>query len=199
MKSNRRIFLSGIVIVCLAAAVYLFRDSILYSLGAVLVNAGPPRKADIAIVLAGDAKGNRILAAARLCKEGYVPKVLVSGPGGLYGYWESDLAIAYAVKHGYPAEDFISFHHNGPSTLAEAKLVIPELRRRGVHTYLLVTSEYHTARASRIFRRVGPDLEEHPVAADEPAWENGYWWRNREGRKLWIYEAMKTVGDALGI
>jgi uncharacterized SAM-binding protein YcdF (DUF218 family) len=199
VTSKRRLVVSGIAFLCLGAALFVFHDSILYSLGAVFTSAGPPQKADIAVVLAGDAKGNRILTAARLCQEGYVPKVLVSGPGGMYGYWESDLAIGFAVKHGYPQDEFIGFHHKGTSTLAEARAVIPELRRLGVHRYLLVTSDYHTARAQRIFRRVAPDLEEHTISAPDPDWDHGYWWKNREGRKLWLYEALKTVGDYLGI
>ena len=185
--------------ICLGAGLFFLRDSILYSLGAVLTSGGPPQKADIAVVLAGDYKGNRVLTAARLCQEGYVPKVLVSGPGGAYGNWESDLAIEFAVRNGYPANEFVGFHHQGTSTLAEARAVIPELRRLGVHNYLLVTNDYHTARASRIFRREGRDLEEHTVSAADPAWDHGNWWKNREGRKLWLYEALKTAGDYLGI
>jgi uncharacterized SAM-binding protein YcdF (DUF218 family) len=199
VKSSRRFLVFVIALICLGAAIYFFRDSILYSMGAVLTRAEPPQKADIAVVLAGDLRGNRMLTAARLCQEGYVAKVLVSGPDGFYDAFESDMAIAYAVKHGYPADEFIGFDHWGSSTLAEARAVIPELRRRGVHNYLLVTSEYHTARAGRIFRREGRDLEEHTVAAPDPYWEHGYWWRNREGRKLWLYESLKTAGDYLGI
>jgi uncharacterized SAM-binding protein YcdF (DUF218 family) len=198
VKPSRRILLSSIAFLCLGAVLFVFRDSILYSLGAVLTSAGPPQKADIAIVLAGDYKGNRVLTAARLCQEGYVPKVLVSGPDGSYGAFESDRAIEFAVKHGYPANEFIGFHHSATSTVLEARAVIPELRRLGVHSYLLVTSDYHTARAGRIFRREGRDLEEHTVLAADPDWDHGYWWRDREGRKLWLYEALKTVGDYLG-
>jgi uncharacterized SAM-binding protein YcdF (DUF218 family) len=163
------------------------------------VNEGPPQKADIAVVLAGDALGNRILTAAELCKEGYVPKVLVSGPDQFYGTWESELEISWAEKHGYPESEFIAFHHKSTSTIAEARNIVPELRRLGIHKYLLVTSDYHTGRATRIFRRIGPDLEVHPVGAPDPAWNHGYWWKNREGRKYWLYEALKSVADWLGI
>ena len=54
--------------------------------------------------------GRRLLRAiawcapAELVKQGYVPKVLVSGPDMLYGFYECDLAIPFAVKRGYPAE-----------------------------------------------------------------------------------------------
>jgi len=199
VKLNRRVVVSAIVFFCLGAALFLFGNRILYSLGAILVNAGPPQKADIAVVLAGDTKGYRILAAARLCRDGYVPKVLVSGPPGFYGYSQSDLEIAYAVRKGFPEDTLINFHDKALSTVEEAREIIPELRSLGVHSYLLVTSDYHTARATRIFRREGRDLEEHTVAASDPDWANGYWWTNREGRKLWFFEVSKTLADYLGI
>ena len=73
-------------------------DQILGALGAYLVQAVPPQKADAALVLAGDGWGNRILTAAQLARDGFFPKVLVSGPDGAYGNNECDLAIPFAVK-----------------------------------------------------------------------------------------------------
>src|SRR5579862_6093052 len=91
----------GFVLLCLLAAV-IFSRQILWALGAMLVNAGPPQSAGIAVVLAGDTSGNRVLKAAELVREGYVPKVLVSGAGREYGVPETILAINFAVENGYP-------------------------------------------------------------------------------------------------
>ena len=55
----------------------LFHTAILTAFGSYLVQAGSPQKADVAVVLAGDPFGNRIIAGAELAQEGYVPKVLV--------------------------------------------------------------------------------------------------------------------------
>ena len=60
----------------------LLHSAILSALGGYLVDAGPPQKADIALVLAGDSSGNRILKAAELVRDGIRSKVLVSGPRG---------------------------------------------------------------------------------------------------------------------
>ncbi len=54
------------------------------------------------VVLAGDFSGNRILAAGDLVRRGFASKALVSGTSGEYGMHESDLAIPFAVRHGYP-------------------------------------------------------------------------------------------------
>ena len=96
------------------------------------------------MVLAGDYEGHRIEKAAELIREGYVPAALISGPRGFYGGHESDYAIAYAVRQGFPAQWFIALPHSALSTREEARVVLAELRRRNVRSFLLVTSDYHT-------------------------------------------------------
>jgi uncharacterized SAM-binding protein YcdF (DUF218 family) len=173
--------------------------AILTALGSYLVQATPPQKADIAVVLAGDPFGNRIITGAELAQQGYVPKVLVSGPDGAYGYHECDLAIAFAVKRGYPESFFLHLEHEGRSTEDEAHLVVPELRRLGAKRVLLVTSDFHTRRAAGTFRAVAPDLTFIPVAAPDRDFRPNGWWRNREGRKVFLLEWMKTVANWFGI
>ena len=43
------------------------------------------------------------------------------------------------------------------------------------------------------------DLDLHPVSAPERYWQNGEWWKGREGRKLWFTETIKTIADYLRI
>lgn len=163
-----------------------------------MVRAEAPSKADMVVVIGGDYKGNRIMKGAELVRQGYAPKVLASGSGEMYGSFESDLEVGYAVRHGYPLSSFISLEVPVLSTVEEARVVTAKLRELGVHKYLLVTSDFHTARAGRVFRRAAPDLEEHTISAPDPYWNNGRWWTTREGRKLWLYEALKTMTDPLG-
>ena len=171
----------------------------LAALGRVLVRDDGPAHAEMAVVLAGDFTGNRILRAAQLVQQGYVPKVLVSGPDGLYGHYECDLAIPFAVAHGYPQAWFIRAPHEALSTRAEAAAILPDLRRLGVHRFLLVTSTYHTARAARIFRAAGPDFDMRTVAAPDKYFSPASWWRNREGQKLFFMEWSKTFAGLVGM
>jgi uncharacterized SAM-binding protein YcdF (DUF218 family) len=164
-----------------------------------LVNSGPPQPADIAVTMAGDVSGHRILQAGELVRQGYVPKVLVSGSARFFGIPESSAAIDYAVDHGYPRDYFIALQSPSMSTKDEAPVIAARLRTLGVHKYLLVTSYYHTARAGRILHRTAPDLEFHIVGTDYPNWNHGYWWKQREGRKIWLQEETKTVADFFGI
>jgi uncharacterized SAM-binding protein YcdF (DUF218 family) len=195
VKLRRRLAVLGVVALCAAAVLLIFSGRILWSLGALLDRSEAPQKADIIVVIGGDARGNRILKAAELVRQGYAPRVLVSGQGAMYGHHESDLAIDFAVERNYPRDEFIAFRYPALSTVDEAAADIRELRVLGVHKYLLVTSPYHTARAARIFRREGAGFEMHAISAPDPYWRNGEWWKSREGRKLWFLESIKTMAD----
>jgi uncharacterized SAM-binding protein YcdF (DUF218 family) len=187
----------------LAAAAILGRSLWLPWLGYALVHDDGPAKADIAVVLAGDYLGHRIDKAAQLIRQGYVPAALISGPPGFYGLHESEYAIAYALRQGFPAQWFIALPHSALNTRDEAVVVLGELRRRNVRSFLLVTSDYHTARARRVFlaaeRAMGGGPTMRTVAVPGEFFRPDSWWRNREGQKTAFFEWSKTVATALGI
>jgi uncharacterized SAM-binding protein YcdF (DUF218 family) len=168
-------------------------------IGTALEGSGSPRKADIAVVLGGDQFGNRILKGAELARGGYVPKVFVSGPSGNYGLYECELAIAFAVKRGFPQSLFICGRNETRSTRDEATVIVPELRRLGVKSFLLVTSDFHTRRAGRLFRAAAPDLQMTVVAAEDAEFHLDRWWQAREGRKAVVLEWSKTVATWFGM
>ncbi len=171
----------------------------LTALGRGLVRSEEPVRADVAVVLGGDYYGHRILTASELVRAGYVPRVLVSGPMGFYGHFECDLAVAFAVRFGYPVQWYIRFPNAATSTSDEARLIVPELRRRGVRRFLLVTSNFHTARAARLFRRAGSDLEMRVVAAPDEYFQPETWWRSRQARKTVFLEWSKTAAESIGL
>jgi uncharacterized SAM-binding protein YcdF (DUF218 family) len=150
-------------------------------------------------VLAGDFTGSRIITAGQLIRQGYAPKALVSGPYGVYGYYESELAIGFAEKRGFPASYFDSFPHHALSTREEAAAIATELRRRAARTVLLVTSNYHTRRAGKLFRAAAPELTFVVIAAPDEYFSPHGWWRGRQGRKTFAIEWMKTVAEWLGM
>jgi uncharacterized SAM-binding protein YcdF (DUF218 family) len=199
----RRPLALKLLIVCLAVVIAAAATHPLWLgwIGQALVRDEGPAKADVAVALAGDYWGLRVQRAAELVKAGYVPAVLVSGPPQ-FGLHESDLVIAMMVREGYPAAWFINFPNESLSTTEEARCILGELRKRGVHKFLLVTSTYHTARAARTWREIersmggGPDFR--VVAARDKFFTPNDWWRNREGQKTVIIEWMKTIAQALG-
>jgi uncharacterized SAM-binding protein YcdF (DUF218 family) len=199
-RALRNTALLGLILVVIVAALgLLFQERALGAIGSYLVQAEPPVKADIGVVLAGDARGNRILKAGELVKQGFIPRALVSGPDGNYGFHECDLAIPFAVKAGYPESSFVHFENNARSTEEEARVIIDEMRRQGAHSVLVVTNDYHTRRAGRMFRNAGAGLKITMVSAPDANFSAEGWWRNRDGRKTALMEWMKTVASWFGI
>jgi hypothetical protein len=159
----------------------------LAALGRLLVRDDGPARADIAVVLAGDFSGNRILRAAELVKQGYVPKVLVSGPHMLYGFYECDLEIPFAVKRGYPEAGSSARpmkpsararrppHFGGSAAPRRASISIGDQRlpHRARRAHL-------PGRRSRS-RYAGGGRARQVFPADG-------WWRNREGQKVFFME-----------
>ena len=192
----KRIFRAALVILALAVALLvLFHTPVLAALGNFLVKAGPPQKADVVLVLAGDGFGRRILKAGELVKQGWAPNALISGPNGNYGSYECDLAIPFAVRAGYPESYFIHLEHTGRSTEEEAYVAAAKLRTMGVKKVILLTSNYHTRRSGKIFHRVAPDIDFFVVAAPDEFFKPDTWWRDREARKIFLYEWMKTIAE----
>jgi len=171
----------------------------LAALGRYLVRAESPVRADLVVVLAGDYFGNRMLTAGDLVRRGFAPQALVSGPSAVYGLHESDLAIPFAVRHGYPESYFIAFPNDARSTRDEVADILAALNQRHVRRIDLVTSDYHTRRAGNIFRTKAPGIEIHVVAAPDANFTPDGWWKNREGRKTFVLEWMKTVATWFGM
>jgi uncharacterized SAM-binding protein YcdF (DUF218 family) len=163
------------------------------------VRAEPPVHADAIVVLGGDFSGSRILTAGDLVRRGFASKALVSGPSGEYGLHETDLAIPFAVRHGYPESYFVPLPNDSRSTRDEADDVIAALNKRNAHSVEIVTSDYHTRRAGNIYRAKAPGLEIHMVAAPDSNFTPDGWWKNREGRKTFLLEWTKTVANWFGM
>jgi uncharacterized SAM-binding protein YcdF (DUF218 family) len=191
-----------IALVVIAAVLVLTRSWWLPALGWALVRDEGPAKADIAVVLGGDLWGNRIKKGGDLVRQGYVPAALVSGPPGFYDQHECEPEIAYAVRQGYPPQYFIAFPDEARSTQDEAAMILPELRRRDVHRVLVVTSDYHSRRAGRIFRAaertLGGGIEIRMVATPDKEFQPDSWWRSRQGQKIAFMEWTKTLSSAIG-
>ena len=192
----RRSLVIAAVIVLLVVLPYHFW---LTALGKFLVRSDSPAPADVIVVLAGDFGGTRILTAGDLVRKGLAPKALVSGPSAIYGQHESDLAIPFAVRCGFPDSYFVAIPNDSRSTASEAQVMISELRREHARRIEIVTSNYHTRRAGNIYRSQAPDLDFRVVAAPDPSFNAGDWWKTREGQKTFAFEWMKTVATWLGL
>ena len=187
-------------VLLIGLSIWLFSSQLLTLAGAALVEDDGPQKSDAIVVLGGDEYGQRVLKASELAKEGYAPVVDVSGPPGLLGP-DSDTEIEFAERHGFPASYFHSLPLEGSaadSTRTEARFVGKYLRSLNVKKILLVTSNYHTARAARLWRLENSWLDVDVVPAPDRNFTPNMWWKTRQGQKTFILEWTKTIAAALG-
>jgi uncharacterized SAM-binding protein YcdF (DUF218 family) len=134
--------------------------------------AGPfnDPKGDILIVLGGDMVGDalgvgsywRCLYAARVWHEGGFKRVVVAG-GRVYptALTLADRMRDFLICHGVPADD-IQVEDRSSSTRENA-LFTAELLKGTPGRKVLLTSDLHMFRASRVFRKIGFDVAPRPV------------------------------------
>jgi uncharacterized SAM-binding protein YcdF (DUF218 family) len=186
----------------LLVAVYVFSNQLLAAAANFLIEDDGPRKAEAIVVLGGDAYGDRTLKGAQLAKEGYAPFVIVSGLPGLVSSVSSE-EIQFAEQHGYPSSLFleVDLPASAESTRTEEDFLGKYLSARGIKSILLVTSNYHTRRAKKLWRWENPTIAVAVVPSVDP---QGYftpqsWWRTRAGKKIFLMEWLKTISIVVGI
>ena len=104
---------------------------------------------------------DRLDAGIRLYKEGFAPKILLSGDNGTKGHNEIHVMLNYVLDAGVPAED-VFCDHAGFSTYESME------RARdifGVKSAIVVSQTYHEYRAIYIGEKLGLDLV--GVASDQ--------------------------------
>jgi len=171
-------------------------------LGAALITDDPLHPADAILVLAGDSReGDRVQHAVGLFKRGLAPLLVLSGTPMGFRTHEADVMRRHAEFLGVPSNRILTVKQNTDSTKEEAGVVVSILKRRGLKNVILVTANYHTARAKRIFERAagpyGPHFLASPV--DDGLFEPEGWWMRRRYAKTFVYEAIKTVWTAIEV
>lgn len=154
------IFLSLILIACLLL--------ILANAGHWLVIDQPPRKSDVIIVLSGDPA--RTQMGIELYRMGYAPYLL---------FTSSDSSMeARAVGQGVPARAII-LEERADSTYENALYSKTLMEQHGLHSALVVSSDYHMLRARltflSIFKNTGVALTLTSIR--DPRFDaGGNWW-----------------------
>jgi uncharacterized SAM-binding protein YcdF (DUF218 family) len=151
-----------------------------------------------ALVLAGENNNmERSKAALTLFREGRFDSLILSGPAVYRTHHESEFSEEWLLSKGFPKDRIFQFPHNARSTQEEAEVIIPQLRLLRIDTLLLITSNFHTARAARIFERLdGGDPVLKVYSADDPDFDPKAWWTGRESRLIWVTEWLKTLHTA---
>jgi uncharacterized SAM-binding protein YcdF (DUF218 family) len=154
--------------------------------------------AEWAAVLAGESRDcERTDAAIRLLQEGRIDTLVLSATRIFKNRYQSEFMLDYVLQQGVPRERVFEFRQDAYSTQEEARLLIRQFRLQNLDTVLIITSNFHTARARRIFRKLANGFPVVLMAsADYPLFDPAAWWSNRESRKIWLDEWEKTIHTA---
>jgi uncharacterized SAM-binding protein YcdF (DUF218 family) len=181
----------SIALACLLVGV--FYKPLLMAVGESLIVSDPLEKADAIYVLAGDFFGSRVLLGADLGARGYAPRVLLSG-GPYSNRYSGDLAMQFAIEHGYPSALFRAIRLDTGSTIDEARAMGPVFRRMGAKRVILVTSNFHSRRTALVFRLIITDVHFCVEASRDTDYDPNAWWKTRLGRHLVASEYKKIAG-----
>src|SRR5207245_5267404 len=96
---------------------------------------------------------------------------------------------------GVPPARILIVKHDSDSTREEAGVVVPILKRRGLKEVILVTSNYHTARAKRIFERATGPYSPHFLSSpvDDRQFGPDGCWLGRRYDKQFVSVAIQPV------
>jgi uncharacterized SAM-binding protein YcdF (DUF218 family) len=179
--------LRTVLIVLIALALFLFSTS-----GHFLI-INRPQHADTIVVLAGETD-RRPALGLQLLQQGYAPRMVLDVPANAKIYDETMLQISQQYVRELPqAQSVIICPIYGLSTKAESQDVSQCLRTLGVHSILVVTSDYHTRRALSTFRHELPGMQISVAAASDPQQFGGPWWKHRQWAKLNFDEWLRLV------
>jgi uncharacterized SAM-binding protein YcdF (DUF218 family) len=162
-----------------------------------------PAHAQVAVMLDGPTQGviSRNAAALSLLQQGRVDHIMLSvGRVSLWGEWVPDMVASY-VKRTYGTDTamrVVLCEMNTDSTLEEAVALRGCLLERGWTSIIVVTSEYHTRRARRIWRKtLGSSSTVCVYGVRDADFERQGWWRSRHYAKTWLLETTKLTWSYL--
>jgi uncharacterized SAM-binding protein YcdF (DUF218 family) len=190
--------------VALAAGLFVFREPLLRRAGEFLVVRDAVAPSDAIVVLAGSLP-DRVLHGVDLHHAGLAPLLVLTREGEWPGLEELrargieiperfELNRDIARQLGVPEEALVLVEQRAGSTLAEVEALLPELRRRGVRSILLVTSKTHTRRAALIFAALsGGDIAVRVSPTPYDPYTPEDWWHRRETTRRVVTEYGKWL------
>ena len=152
-----------------------------------------PARADAIVALTGPS-AERVNAAIRLLEQDKGERVLISGVNREVRRQElraltpgSSRLFNCCVDLGFEAED----------TIGNAQEIAAWADSKGYESLIVVTSDYHMARALTEIRAAAPGVELTPYAVETPSLDDSGWWRAAVTARRMTLEYMKYLA-ALG-
>jgi uncharacterized SAM-binding protein YcdF (DUF218 family) len=194
---------AGIISVLLLL-LWLVRFPILRSIGNALIHEDALTRADAVYVLGGSPL-ERAAEGARLVIGGYAPLAVFTGSPvhellSEFGVdsCEAGLGASIALRSGLPAERTLILRV-GTSTKEEAEAIRAHATSIGADTVIVVSTEFHTQRVSRVMRKAmkGTGITVVVRAVRSQRYDADQWWASEEGMIMVSNECMKHLYYAI--
>ena len=176
-----------------------------------LIKEDHPEKADAIVLLTGSI-ADRVLQAADIYQSGYAERILIAEEYmGAYKELEkrgfSIISKTIQTKDALvffdvPPDSIIILPGDAESTMTEALITRDYISQNSyIDTILLVTSSWHTRRASIIFKKAFSEMETPVTVLSIPSVYNEFnaekWWQCKEDIQMVILEYMKLMNFLL--
>jgi uncharacterized SAM-binding protein YcdF (DUF218 family) len=195
---SRRARVLLIVSVCLLA-VYFLTPVLLNKAAEELIREDRLVKSDVIVALAGDYRCNREKRAAELWRQGWADNVVVSGMSYPWGFHTGEAARIYVVSLGVPEEKIYMICET-LNTREEARALDDLMRERGWNSAIIVTSAFHSRRATYTVERASPGRSFYsaPVPTGSPEWTPRAWWSRRDDVYVTVREFASWANTLAG-
>lgn len=177
-----------------AGLLFLVHGMLLTKAAGLLITKDVLKPADAIVVLAGE-ETERVEHGVRLFRDGWARKDLLIMSGGplIWKYSWAGLMKEHALALDVPP-DRILIQDRSRTTEEDAFYTGEILKKNGITSIVLVTSPYHSRRATFIFRRVlGKDFRILSSPAEESWFHLQEWWKRRRDRAAVLNEVSKFV------
>jgi uncharacterized SAM-binding protein YcdF (DUF218 family) len=188
----------GLISIGLLVLAGVLLRSVLPVLPGWFIRADPLAPCDVILVSGSNPQGSTEAEGVRLWRQGLGRSLLCVGRTAAWNVTEDEVMVRHARALGVPADRLLRFSipfsdaPDAGTMREEARLLLPFLQARGVHSVLVVSAELQSRRKAWLLRRwshAGLRVLMHPIAG--PDFRTGGWWR----RKL---DTKSVVGEALG-
>jgi uncharacterized SAM-binding protein YcdF (DUF218 family) len=155
-----------------------------------------PEKSDVIVVLAGDSQDDRFSRGMELLRTGYGKHLFVDAASDshFFGRTPAEYAEAYVRQEAKEMAAQVSVcRFQEDSTRTETRWVAKCLEPWHPGKVLLVTSDWHSARALSVFVRLLPQYHWSVAAAHDDGIFGSHWWRRREWAKTTFQEWLKVI------
>ena len=183
-----------VFIAVLSGLVYFGHSFILQKGAEFLVKKDELKPADVIVVLSGEAT-ERVEYAVKLFKDGWARKdrMIITGGPVVWKFTAASLMKEYAESLGVSGKSIL-LADKSRNTVEDAELTRELLTKYRYKSLILVTSPYHSKRASIVFGKVlgkGVRIISAPV---ENSWfKPDEWWKRDKDRDIVISEFAKFI------